>query len=240
MAYAARFERHGARPAAAYTIIQMAAAIEVRGLCPAVHALSLVLHRRDDVLVPPANSRYLAQHLHDVRYVELEGTDHPPWVGDNERFFAEVDRFLSSDHPAQSGSARLLQALLATGRALDTSLLGMIERFRGRPATSRSGVICTFDGAIRAVDCALALMDQQPTLWLSVHAGELEIRAGTISGPAVDAATRGSNRITPWARDGHQRRQGSRPRLQPPPHCRAGTGTPRWRAVAAVPCRQTD
>jgi len=109
-----------------------------------------------------------------------------------------------------------LQALLATGRALDTSLLGMIERFRGHPATSRSGVIYTFDGAIRAVDCALALMDQQPTLWLSVHAGELEIRAGTISGPAVDAATRGSNGITPWARDGHQRRQGSRPRLQPP------------------------
>jgi hypothetical protein len=189
---------------------------------------------------PPANSRYLAQHLYDVRYVELEGTDHQPWVGDNERFFAEVDRFLSSDHPAQSRSARLLQALLATGRALDTSLLGMIERFRGRPATSRSGVIYTFDGAIRAVDCALALMDQQPTLWLSVHAGELEIRAGTISGPAVDAATRGSNRITPWARDGHQRRQGSRPRLQPPPHCRVGTGTPWWRAVAAVPCRQTD
>jgi hypothetical protein len=141
------------------------------------------------VLVPPANSRYLAEHLPDVRYVELEGIDHPPWVGDNERFFAEVDRFLSSDHPAQSGPARLLQALLATDLALDTSLLGTTERFRGRPATTRSGVIYTFDGAIRAVDCALALMDLQPALRLSVHAGELEIRAGTISGPAVDVAT---------------------------------------------------
>jgi pimeloyl-ACP methyl ester carboxylesterase/DNA-binding CsgD family transcriptional regulator len=188
MAHVARFERHGASPAAAYTIIKMAAAIEVRGLCPAVRAPSLVLHRRDDVLVPAANSRYLAAHLPDARYIELDGVDHPPWVGDNERFFTEVDRFLSSDHPAQSGPARLLQALLATGRALDASLLGTIGRFRGRPATSRGGVIYTFDGAIRAVECALALLDQQPALRLSVHAGELEIRSGRIGGPAVDIA----------------------------------------------------
>lgn len=52
MAYAARMERHGASPAAAYAIIRMAAAIEVRGLCPAVHAPCLVLHRRDDVQIP--------------------------------------------------------------------------------------------------------------------------------------------------------------------------------------------
>jgi pimeloyl-ACP methyl ester carboxylesterase/DNA-binding CsgD family transcriptional regulator len=188
MAYVARFERHGASPAAAYAIIRMAASIEVRGLCPAVHAPSLVLHRRDDVLVPPANSRYLAEHLPDARYVELQGVDHPPWVGDSERFFAEVDRFLSSDHPALSGPARLLQALLVADRALDMSLLGTIERFRGRAATSRSGTIYTFDGAVRAAECALALTDQQPALRLTVHAGELEIRAGSLSGPAVDIA----------------------------------------------------
>lgn len=109
MACVARFERHGASPAAAYAIIRMAAATEVRGLCPAVHAPSLVLHRRDDVLVSPANSRYLAEHLPAARYAELEGVDHAPWVGDSEPFFAEVDQFLSSDHPPLSGPARLLQ-----------------------------------------------------------------------------------------------------------------------------------
>ena len=186
MAYVARFERHGASPAAAYAIIRMAAAIEVRGLCPAVHAPSLVLHRRDDVLVPSANGRYLAEHLPHARYVELKGVDHPPWIGDDERFFDEVERFLGSDHPARSGTTRLLQALLAADRALDASLLGTMERFRGRPVASRDGVIYAFDGAIRAVECALALMDQQPTLRLTVHAGELEIIAGSISGPAAD------------------------------------------------------
>lgn len=118
MACVARFERHGASPAAAYAIIRMAAATEVRGLCPAVHAPSLVLHRRDDVLVSPANSRYLAEHLPAARYAELEGVDHAPWVGDSEPFFAEVDQFLSSDHPPLSGPGPA-PADLALGASLD-------------------------------------------------------------------------------------------------------------------------
>jgi pimeloyl-ACP methyl ester carboxylesterase/DNA-binding CsgD family transcriptional regulator len=192
MAHVARFERHGASPAAAYAIVRMAAAIEVRGLCPAVHAPSLVMHRRDDVLVPPANSRYLAEHLPDVRYVELEGVDHPLWVGENERFFDEVSRFLSTDHPALSGPPSLLAVLLAADRALDASL-AVIERFRGRPAPSHGGVIYTFDGAVRAVECALALMEQQPAMRLTVHAGELQFTAGSVSGPAAEMVARAVN-----------------------------------------------
>ena len=191
MAHVARFERHGASPAAAYAIVRMAAAIDVRGLCPAVHAPSLVMHRRHDALVPPANSQYLAEHLPDVRYVELEGVDHPLWVGDNERFFDEVNRFLSTDHPALSAPS-FLSALLAADRALDVSLAGVIGRFRARPAPSR-GVIYTFDGAVRAVECALALIEQQPALQLTVHAGELQFTAGSISGPAADVAARAVN-----------------------------------------------
>ena len=194
MAHIARFERHGASPAAAYAIIRMAAAIEVRGLCPAVHAPSLVMHRRDDILVPPANSRYLAEHLPDARYVELEGVDHPLWVGENERFFEEVDRFLSADHPALPGPPSLLAALLAADRALDASPLGVIERFRGRPSpTSRGGVLYTFDGVVRAVECALALVELQPSLRVTVHAGELEFTAGGISGLAAEIAATAVN-----------------------------------------------
>ena len=64
---------------------------------------------------------------------------------------------------------------------------------RGRPAPSRGGVIYTFDGAVRAVECALALMQQQPALQLTVHAGELQLTAGSMSGPATDIAARAVN-----------------------------------------------
>ena len=123
------------------------------------------MHRRDDLLVPPANSRYLAEHLREARYVELEGVDHPLWVGENERFFDEVDRFLRADHPALSGPPSLLAALLAADRALDASLLGVIERFRGRPSpTSRGGVIYTFDGA-QAPWCAFPAASNCSCSW---------------------------------------------------------------------------
>lgn len=190
MNHVARFERHGASPAAAYAIIRMAAAIDVRGLCPPVHAPSLVMHRLDDVLVPPANSRYLAEHLPDVRYIELDGVDHPVWVGDNERFFDELNLFLSADHPALPGPPSFLSALLAADRALDASLISVIGRFRGRPASSRNGIVYTFDGAVRAVECALALIERQPALHLTVHAGELQFTADGISGPPADIAAR--------------------------------------------------
>jgi hypothetical protein len=150
IAHVARFERHGASPAAAYAIIRMAAAIEVRGLCPAIHAPSLVMHRRGDVLVPPANSRYLAEHLPDVRYVELEGVDHPVWVGENEQFFDELNCFLSTDHPALSGPPSLLAALLATDRALDpgTRLAARVAASGSRatlsaPSSSTQSLTCS-------------------------------------------------------------------------------------------------
>jgi hypothetical protein len=69
----------------------------------------------------------------------------------------------------------------------------VIERFRGRPAPRRDGVIYTFDGVVRAVECALALIEQQPSLRLTVHAGELRFTTGSVSGPAADIAARAVN-----------------------------------------------
>jgi hypothetical protein len=186
MPHVARFERHGASPAAAYAIIRMAGAIEVRGLCPATSAPCLVLHRRDDVLVPVANSRYLAEHLPSARYVELAGRDHPPWLGDNERLLDEVDAFLAIDHPSiRPDGARLLQTLVMADGPLSPPLLAVVERFHGRPVTSRHGLIYTFEGPVRAVGCAVALAELNPSLRLAVHAGELEFRPGGADGPVL-------------------------------------------------------
>lgn len=195
--HVARFERHGASPAAAYAIVRLARAIEVRGLCPAVTAPSLVLHRRDDLLVPPANGRYLGTHLPDARYVELDGRDHPPWIGDSEPFFTEVDRFLASDHPANSAPVHVLQALLVTDRPLDLHLLGTVQRFRGRISKSGGHVVCTFDGVVRAVACALELSEEEPSLRLAVHAGEVDAGSAGARGPAVDVAVAALGRSSP-------------------------------------------
>ena len=189
LAHIARFERHGASPAAAYAIIRMAGSIEVRGLCPAVQAPSLVLHRGDDLLVPVANSRYLAGHLPAARYVELDGRDHPPWLGDNDQLLAEVDAFLATDHPAvRTGTTSLLQTLVLAGAPLSPPQLAIVERFRGRPAFSRYGLVYAFDGPVRAIECAVSLAGLGPSLRLAVHAGEVDLSPGGVDGAVLAVA----------------------------------------------------
>lgn len=182
--HVARFERHGASPAAAYAIIRMAAAIEVRALCPAVRAPALIIHRRHDTLVPVANSRYLAAHLPAARYTELDGADHPPWLGDTNTILGAIDRFLASEHRRGVSAGGLLLVLIATTAPLDNQGLRVVERFRGRPSSSPVGTLYTFDGPVRAAQCALALAG--PRQRVAVHAGEIRYTPKGIQGSAVE------------------------------------------------------
>lgn len=197
LGHVARFERHGASPAAAHAIFSMAAEVELRDLCPAISAPTLVLHRRDDVLVPSAHGRYLAEHLPNARYVELEGHDHPPWIGPNDRLLEEIDRWLAVAHPAPP-PASVLQAILAIDRPPAPGLLAIIERLRGRPAPGAGETaVYTFEGTVRAVECALALVRADPDRWVAVHAGELPIDARRANGGAVATAMAAMRAGTP-------------------------------------------
>jgi class 3 adenylate cyclase len=70
-----------------------------------------------------------------------------------------------------------------------------IERFRGRVVkTTGDGVLATFDGAARAVRCAVALRRDAGDLGLeiraAVHTGEIELAGSDIRGVAVHEASR--------------------------------------------------
>lgn len=79
---AARCERMSATPTALRALWRMNASIDVRDVLSGVRVPTLVLHRRDDRVVPIAAGRYLAAHIPGAKLVELEGEDHFPFVGD--------------------------------------------------------------------------------------------------------------------------------------------------------------
>jgi pimeloyl-ACP methyl ester carboxylesterase len=81
-AIAARCERMSATPTALRALWRMNASIDVRDLLPGVQVPTLVLHRRDDRVVPIGAGRYLAAHIPGATLVELDGEDHFPFVGD--------------------------------------------------------------------------------------------------------------------------------------------------------------
>ena len=68
--------------------------VDLRQDLRAVQAPCLVIHRRGDVIVPVGNGRHLAECIGDAEYVELPGTDHPWWTGDQDALLDAIERFL--------------------------------------------------------------------------------------------------------------------------------------------------
>ena len=210
----ARFERLIHSPGSALAYLRMQAEVDIRQILPAIRPPTLVVQRRDDVYRDPGNSRYLAEHIPDARYVEVAGREHLVYLGDQDAIIEEVEEFLTGARRGPE-SSRLLATLLFTdivGSTERVARLGdekwrelleahkvvlrqEIERFRGREvATAGDGFVATFDGPARAVRCALAARDAVSSLGLEIraglHTGEIELVGDDISGIAVHICAR--------------------------------------------------
>jgi pimeloyl-ACP methyl ester carboxylesterase/DNA-binding CsgD family transcriptional regulator len=205
----ARFERHGASPQAAVSLVHMNAAIDVRHVLPAIKVPTLVLHRRGDSRVRIGAGRYLAEHIPGARYKDFPGTDHVMWTNDMDPIIDEIGEFLTGARPSTRADRVLATVLavdidepariasdhgdrtLAEMRARFTALVAAeLKRWRGSEiATRRTGALATFDGPARAVRCAAAIRDTAATLGIAVrsglHTGEIEIGIGETGGFAL-------------------------------------------------------
>ena len=207
-------ERLGASPSAAMTLMRMNSGIDVRHVLPTIRVPTLVLHRSGDSFVDVAGGRYLGTHIAGARYVELQGNDHLPWIGDAGAVLDQIEEFLT-------GSIAIVERdqVLATVMFVDmvdstrtAATLGdkawrevldryhraiayEISRSRGRIVKSTGdGVLATFDGPARAVRCGLAMRKAVASLGLALkvglHSGEIELMSNDIGGIAVHVAAR--------------------------------------------------
>jgi hypothetical protein len=78
----------------------MSAMIDIRHVLPAIQVPTLVLHRADEVLADA--SRYVGERIPGAKVVELPGSDHMPWLGDQDAALDEIEEFLTGvrPHPA--------------------------------------------------------------------------------------------------------------------------------------------
>ena len=77
----------------------MNAEVDVRDILPLVRVPALVLHRSGDHCLRVEEGRYLASRIPGARFVELPGSDHLPFVGDQDAMLAG-DRTVSSPRSA--------------------------------------------------------------------------------------------------------------------------------------------
>lgn len=94
-----RYERNSATPAALRDLIALYENVDVDVLLPRIRVPTLVLHRRDDPVIPLAEAEHLAAHIPGARLVVLEGGDHMAHVGDVHAWLDELERFVTGVEP---------------------------------------------------------------------------------------------------------------------------------------------
>ena len=220
----AQLERAVASPGAIVTLLRASYNIDVRHILPSVQAPTLILHRKDDALVPVEAGRYLAENIPGAKYVELPGEDHLIQALDEDvldllldeveelitgtRQRPEPDRVLatvmftdivsSTDHAARLGD-RQWRELLSNFYA---AVRREIAAFRGRDVnTTGDGLIATFDGPARGIRCAFSIREKVRPLGLQIytglHTGECEVIGDDIAGIAVHIAARVAAKADP-------------------------------------------
>ncbi|RSM91914.1 helix-turn-helix transcriptional regulator [Kibdelosporangium aridum] len=91
-----RFQRATMSPAEAATALQAVYKFDVREHLRQIEAPTLVLHRRNDRVVPFRLGRSLASTIPGATLVPLDGVNHMPWAGDSAAIAEHTFRFLGA------------------------------------------------------------------------------------------------------------------------------------------------
>ena len=101
----ARLQRLAASPGEARHLLNAAADARRARDAAEIRVPALVMHRARDSAWDPRHSRYLAEHIPGARYVELDGADSFPFVGDSDAIIEEIEEFLTGGR-ARAASSR--------------------------------------------------------------------------------------------------------------------------------------
>jgi class 3 adenylate cyclase len=215
VAWFARMQRLAASPSEARVIARAMVDVDVRDVLPRIQVPTLVMHRPEEKVWDVRHSRYLAERIAGARYVELEGVDSFPFVGDSDAIVDEIEEFLTGGRRGGELARALLTVMFtdivdATSRAAelgdgrwrdllarhDEDVRKELARFDGREIkTIGDGFLVAFDGPpSRALRCALAISATARAAGLEVrigiHTGECELIGDDVGGMAVHIASR--------------------------------------------------
>jgi len=210
----ATYFRRSASPGAAAALLRMNTWIDVRDVLPAIRVPTLVVHRSEDRDASVEEGRWIAARIPAAQFLELPGSDHLPWVGDQDRLLDEVEEFLTGRRTAPEPDRVLATVLVtdivgSTERAValgdrrwkelleqhHAAVRSQLEAFHGREIdTAGDGFLATFDGPGRAIRAAAAIVEAVRPLGIEVrcglHTGECELIGDGIGGIAVHIAAR--------------------------------------------------
>lgn len=179
--------RAAATPTTIRALIEMNAAVDVRGALGAVRVPTLVLHRRGDVLFRPEEAHYLAQRIPNATLRLLDGDDHLV-CGNPDQILDETEDFLRSTRPGASEPLSLAAVVAATGASAADTLHDLVARGGLPRQTADNQSVVIFDGPATAVRSALSSMRAGASLGVSI--AEVARAPLIVDGPGVRQARR--------------------------------------------------
>jgi class 3 adenylate cyclase len=210
----AKWMRSSAKPHVFLNAIEVVLRADVRDAVPLVGAPTLVIQRSAFPILTLDQAQYLASKIPSARFLELPGRDAAFFSESADEVLDHIEEFVTGSPPTAK-TDRILAAVLftdivdSTGRAASVgdqlwrniiqshdALAGaIVEQHRGRLVkTTGDGVLATFDGPGRAIQCASAMRDALRPLGIEIraglHTGEVELIGNDIGGLGVHVARR--------------------------------------------------
>jgi len=210
----AKILRMGASPAAAGALARANLEIDIRHLLPSIRTRTLILHSKGDQLISPEAGKYLAANIPEAHFVEIQSVDHLPFFQGAEDYLGQIQKFVTGTTPLPEYDSRVCTIMFtdivgSTDRAVkigDRRYSDLLEAhharirselqvYRGQEInTTGDGFVASFDGPARAIKCGLAITNSVKEIGLNVrvglHTGECDVRAGQLSGIALNIAAR--------------------------------------------------
>ena len=194
------YQRRSASPRAALALAKMNTLIDVRQVLPAIRVPTLLIHRVDDQDVNIEEGRYVAARIPNAKFVELPGSDHLIYAGDQESVLDPVENFLADlERPPEVDTVLASALCVELDEEMSKSSMPRLrsiaqretEWFKGRSGDVETDVFTAiFDGPVRAIRCACAINRAAGQAGLStktaLHTGLCEIRGDKIAGAAID------------------------------------------------------
>jgi len=210
----ARYERMCASPEVAAAMQQFVVDLDVRDRLSEIDAPALVIHRRDEQVIPVSHGRYIAERLGDATLIELPGDAHLCFGDAPMEWLDELRAFVTGSRTAQLFDRRVMTVLF-TDIVGSTELASSMGDSRWREVLDKhdrlaadeirrhggtvidfegDGLLARFDSPTDAINAAFHLQEVLEPLGVIIrsglHTGEVEIRATEIAGLAVHIGAR--------------------------------------------------
>jgi class 3 adenylate cyclase len=208
-----RMERLAVRPHHARQILELMRESDVSEALSRIKCPTLVIHHRENSLVPVELGRAVAAAIPNARFATVDGEDSMAWLGDADALIGEIEEFLTgSRSPAPCNE---LRAIMFTDIVGSTELAARLHHNQWQRLLSEhfdflrreielgggeavkamgDGFLATFSEPEPAVRAASEIVRSSSSLGLDVragiHVGVIEASADDVHGIAVHIAAR--------------------------------------------------